>query len=90
MRRVAPLLLVALYGCPTDPVDPPPLPPEGFHDPLSMPEAPTVDPAAFTSATVCQGCHPTHYAEWTTSRHAYAMKDPVFRNRTCLACNSLS
>jgi hypothetical protein len=26
----------------------------------------------------CQGCHPTHYREWSSSMHAYAAQDPVF------------
>ncbi len=31
-----------------------------------------LDPAS------CQGCHPSHYAEWAGSMHAYASIDPVF------------
>jgi hypothetical protein len=49
------------------------------HDPLSMPETPTLDPAMFQSAERCQRCHVSHAAEWRTSMHAYAMIDPVFR-----------
>ena len=26
----------------------------------------------------CKDCHPKHYAEWSSSMHAYAMLDPVF------------
>ncbi len=26
----------------------------------------------------CQGCHPSHYADWSQSMHAYAADDPVF------------
>jgi hypothetical protein len=26
----------------------------------------------------CKDCHPRHYAEWSTSMHAYAAEDPVF------------
>lgn len=26
----------------------------------------------------CQGCHPSHFTEWSGSMHAYASKDPVF------------
>lgn len=29
--------------------------------------------------TVCAGCHPTHYREWSGSMHAYATVDPVFQ-----------
>jgi hypothetical protein len=48
-------------------------------DPLSMPLEPTLDPADFRSAAECQSCHPTHYDQWRTSNHAYAIVDPVFR-----------
>ncbi len=27
----------------------------------------------------CEGCHPSHYQEWSGSMHAYASTDPVFR-----------
>ena len=33
----------------------------------------------FVSAEICASCHPRHYSEWKTSRHAYAMVDPVYR-----------
>jgi len=49
------------------------------HEPLAMPAEPTLTPSDFTSATACKDCHPKHYTEWSRSRHAYAMKDPVFR-----------
>jgi Cytochrome c554 and c-prime len=26
----------------------------------------------------CEGCHPDHYREWSSSMHAYALEDPVF------------
>ena len=32
----------------------------------------------FSSAEECQSCHPTHYDEWSSSMHAYSMKDPVW------------
>ena len=32
----------------------------------------------FSPAESCQPCHPQHYAEWSGSMHAYALKDPVF------------
>ncbi len=32
----------------------------------------------FSSAQECQSCHPTHYDEWSSSMHAYSMKDPVW------------
>jgi hypothetical protein len=27
----------------------------------------------------CKDCHPKHYEQWSSSMHAYASKDPVFR-----------
>ncbi|MBI4815967.1 MAG: hypothetical protein HY791_06915 [Deltaproteobacteria bacterium] len=48
-------------------------------DPLSMPAEPTVSPASFKSSEECQACHPTHFAEWRSSMHAYSMVDPLFR-----------
>ncbi len=50
-----------------------------LSDPLSMPAEPLWESADFASATECKGCHTTHYEEWSTSNHAYAMVDPVFR-----------
>ncbi len=32
----------------------------------------------FSSAEECAGCHPQHYAEWSSSMHAYSMVDPVW------------
>ena len=32
----------------------------------------------FTSATECAVCHPQHYAEWSSSMHAYSIMDPVW------------
>ena len=48
-------------------------------DPLSMPAQPTLKASDFRSAQECKSCHPTHHQEWSTSRHAFAMTDPVFR-----------
>ncbi|MEZ4439810.1 MAG: cytochrome c family protein [Polyangiaceae bacterium] len=74
------LLLALAQGCEDEPTPPPPPPvDDGFHDPLSMPVEPTLSPASFKPASACQTCHPTHYAEWRTSMHAYSMVDPVFR-----------
>jgi hypothetical protein len=52
---------------------------EGLSDPLSMPADPTLSLVDFRSATFCATCHPDHYDEWSTSLHAYATKDPVWR-----------
>jgi len=32
----------------------------------------------FNSAQDCQGCHPTHYDEWSQSMHAYTAHSPLF------------
>lgn len=48
-------------------------------DPLSMPLQPTVQLDHFRSAGDCASCHPKHHDEWSQSRHAFAMIDPVFR-----------
>lgn len=32
----------------------------------------------FSAPETCQPCHPTHYAEWSSSMHAYSFKDPLF------------
>lgn len=76
------VLLLLLAGCPDPdptPVDPPETDDPEAHDTLSRPAEPTLDIAAFQSASTCTGCHPDHVAEWRTSMHAYAMIDPVFR-----------
>lgn len=78
-QAAATLVAVVLWGCPDGLEPPPPTPPETFHDPLSMPESPSLSVDTFHSASACVGCHPDHYAQWSTSRHAYAMKDEVFR-----------
>ncbi|HKP56102.1 MAG TPA: multiheme c-type cytochrome [Polyangiales bacterium] len=41
------------------------------REPLSVAEL--LDPQS------CKDCHPRHYAEWSGSMHAYAMRDPVFQ-----------
>lgn len=92
LRLVVPLIVLGLGGCvgvqppavdapsndnaapSDDKADDVPL-----HDPLSMPEQPTLSTADFGGADTCAACHPTHYAEWKTSMHAYAMIDPVYR-----------
>jgi hypothetical protein len=73
-------------GCdPPDPdAGPPPpddagAPVDTFHDPLSLPEEPTLFPGNFTPARFCGECHETHYAQWKTSMHSYATVDPVWR-----------
>ena len=48
-------------------------------DPLAMPSTPTLGLDQFNSADTCAGCHPNHYAQWQLSRHARAMRDPVYR-----------
>lgn len=41
--------------------------------------APTLDAEALRDPEQCARCHPTQYAEWSGSMHAYAAEDPVFR-----------
>lgn len=53
--------------------------PDGFHDPLSRPAQPTLDPSDFASARSCGTCHQSHFEEWSLSMHGYAMIDPVYR-----------
>lgn len=50
-----------------------------LHDAISMPKEPTLSPSNFRSSALCGECHPNHYAQWRTSMHAYATKDPVWR-----------
>jgi Cytochrome c554 and c-prime len=73
--------VVANPGCnkTTPPAPPTPEDEDDFHDPLSMPKEPTLSPASFKASSSCENCHPTHYGQWRTSMHAYAMVDPVFR-----------
>lgn len=83
MRRALLLSSLLLLACPDDPTPVLPSPDAGvsgpLHDPLSMPEQPTLDPSSFRSAEACRPCHPTHYEQWRSSSHAYAMVDPVYR-----------
>jgi cytochrome c553 len=32
----------------------------------------------YPSATKCGECHPTQYAQWSVSQHAYAQMSPIF------------
>ncbi len=68
-----------IHGCADETSPPPPSTGDGFHDPLAMPEQPTLSVDSFAGASSCASCHPTHHDEWRTSTHAYAMVDPVFR-----------
>lgn len=52
---------------------------EVVSDPLSMPREPRHRIDDFAGAQACASCHPTHYAQWRTSMHAHAMRDPVFQ-----------
>jgi hypothetical protein len=38
-----------------------------------------LDTATLMDPAACQTCHPTQYAQWSGSMHAYATDDPVFR-----------
>lgn len=35
--------------------------------------------ASFTEPSVCAGCHPKQFAEWTGSVHALAFQDPIYQ-----------
>jgi hypothetical protein len=98
--------LLALSACdpPIEPLRPDASRPndDGFHDPLSLPATPTLDPSDMRSANDCGSCHEGHREEWRGSMHAYAMVDPVFRaivsvrqadfagaqDQFCLQCHS--
>jgi hypothetical protein len=40
---------------------------------------PALTLAQLRDPTNCKDCHPKQYAEWSSSMHAYATKDPVFQ-----------
>ena len=42
-------------------------------------EQPTLTREELMKPETCMGCHPTHYREWSSSMHAYAAEDPVFK-----------
>ncbi len=90
-RAFAFTLLFTLSACKRDPIPPagPVTPdpidqPPGFHDPLSMPAAPTLSVDDFESAIACADCHARYYDGWKSSMHAYAMIDPVYRELVAL------
>lgn len=77
-------LLALILGCPGEPTPPdtePPVPVEDTADP-ALPETPLHDLDDFQAASTCEACHPDHVSEWSQSRHAYAMEDPLFRKLT--------
>jgi len=41
-------------------------------------EGSKMDRATAMDPKSCQGCHPSHYEQWSGSMHAYAAEDPVF------------
>jgi len=78
------------------PKDLPPQPPP-YVDLLAAPERPTIDAGVLGTAHECGACHKQHFQEWSTSPHANAMGDPVFRAlverssrqvRFCTQCHS--
>jgi len=77
MKALRSILTLTALACGSGGV--PSGPDDVLSDELSMPRRPTVALDSFASAEECGVCHPTHYAEWKTSSHAYAMIDPVFR-----------
>ncbi len=43
------------------------------------PPTPTLSVDVLMDPLTCQGCHPKAYDEWSSSMHAYASDDPLFR-----------
>ena len=76
----------------------------GLVDPLSMPATATVQLAQVPVSSECADCHPQQAAEWSGSRHAYSMRDPVFQglvgarhaafngfqDKFCVQCHSIA
>ncbi len=77
MRRLLPVVLLA--ACATAEPTTTTTAALGIVDPLSMPAKPTVALDDVPSAETCKDCHPNQFAEWTGSRHAQSMTDPVFQ-----------
>jgi hypothetical protein len=44
----------------------------------SSPPDTLLSSSALQDPATCQGCHPTQFAQWSGSMHAYAAEDPVF------------
>lgn len=79
------LLSVALMGGCEDGSQPTPAPEQTkLIDPLSIPASPTLDPSDFKTSSACATCHANHVREWRLSRHAFAMRDPVFQRLVAL------
>ncbi len=66
---VAGLLAACIAACGTSP---------GFTRLQQAKPRPAGKPTIFLPSSVCQTCHPKHFAEWRTSMHAYAQHSPVF------------
>lgn len=77
------MILFLLIACPSPSPQPEPTETASgdfvWPDPLSTPEEPTLSPSDFARASSCENCHPNHYAEWQSSPHAWAMRDPLFQ-----------
>lgn len=75
-------MILALLGCPEPtPTDTAELPAVDtiLHDSVSMPIDPLWSTDQFSPATTCAECHPTQYADWSSSMHAYAMRDMAYQ-----------
>ncbi len=61
----------------------------GRDEPTGQTSAQPTDTAApsspYESALVCAECHPSQYADWSQSMHAYAAKSPAFDAMTAKA-----
>ncbi len=73
------LALLVLTACTAAPPAQPVPDAGGIVDPLSMPAQATVNLADVPSVETCKACHPRQAADWAGSRHAYAVRDPVFQ-----------
>jgi hypothetical protein len=52
--------------------------PDAGSDASTVVLPPRLSIAELQNPETCKTCHPTHYAEWASSMHAYASSDPVF------------
>ncbi len=66
------MILVWLLACSE------PLPVVLAEDTAASAGTEAAEPVGWESAMTCAACHPTHYAEWSESMHAYAPLSPVF------------
>ena len=54
------------------------------ESPIETLDGEALSAEALRDPASCKGCHPSHYAEWQGSMHAYSSEDPVFRAMNAL------